>query len=125
MKKNTTNAINNRALNHSCGMAYTLSVIGGRWKISILAFLNNDIPMRFKDLKQKLEGISDKVLITQLKELEADGLIERIVYPEVPPKVEYKLTGEGKTLDTVLHAMSEWGEERRESIEENRIVENN
>ncbi len=112
-KETSTNTLNKNRLEESCGLAYTISVLGGRWKISILAYLLEEGHMRFSDLKNKLEGISERMLTTQLKELVSDGLIERTVYPEVPPRVEYYLSGKGKTLEVLLREMSLWGEKQR------------
>lgn len=113
MRKSTsTNTINKQELEASCGMAYTISVLGGRWKLSILGFLL-DTKMRYSELKKNMPNISEKMLNSQLKELEANGLINRIVYPEVPPRVEYELTEKGNSLKTILMQMAEWGEEHR------------
>lgn len=114
MKKETsTNSINKDLLTRDCGMAYFLSVIGGRWKLSILGFLLNQERLRYSELKGKLNGISERMLAAQLRELENDGLVLRIVYAQVPPKVEYQLTEKGNSLHAVLNAMSEWGENHR------------
>lgn len=109
-KQASTNTINKRQLETDCGMAYTVSVLSGRWKLSILGFLLDNQRLRYSELKRKMTGISERMLITQLKELEADGLIERISYPEVPPRVEYKLSDKGKSLESILVQMAEWGE---------------
>lgn len=86
----------------------TLRVIGGKWKPLILWHLNKN-PVRFGELMRKMPGITQKMLTQQLRELEEDRLVIRKVYPEVPPKVEYKLSDYGRTLGPVLHAMSDWG----------------
>jgi DNA-binding HxlR family transcriptional regulator len=112
-KETSTNSINETYLNSECGMAYFLSVIGGRWKLSILGFLLQSEKLRYSELKRKLVGISERMLVAQLKELEDNGLIQRIVYPQVPPKVEYRLTKIGYSLEKILTAMSEWGEDHR------------
>jgi len=92
-----------------CPVEVTLKVIGGRWKVMVLHYL---LPgtMRFAALHRKLEGISHRTLTKQLRELEADGVLRRYVYREVPPKVEYSLTTLGKSLEPVLLAMHAWGE---------------
>ncbi|WP_306350052.1 winged helix-turn-helix transcriptional regulator [Flavobacterium sp. '19STA2R22 D10 B1'] len=116
MKKETsTNTINQNHLNEECGMVYTLSVIGGRWKLSILGLLLSNGRLRYNELRRKLIGVSERMLIAQLKELQSDGLVNRIVYPEVPPKVEYELTEKGLTLEKILVKMSEWGEDQNSS----------
>lgn len=108
-KKNSTNTINKEQLESNCGIVYTNSVLNGRWKLNILAFLLDEKKLRYSELKNRLLGISERMLIAQLKELQADGLIKRTSYPEVPPRVEYELTNKGKSLETILIQMSEWG----------------
>ena len=113
-KENSTNHINEKHILASCGIAYTLSIIGGRWKINILSFLLNEGRLRYSELRSKLTGISERMLIAKLKEMEADGLIHRIVYPQVPPKVEYELTERGRSFEQILNLMDEWGEKNQE-----------
>lgn len=113
-KESSTNSINRNYLNENCGIAYTQSVIGGRWKLNILGFLLSGEKLRYSELRAKLVGISERMLISQLKELEKDGLVNRIVHPQVPPKVEYELTEVGQSLKTILDLMSDWGEINRE-----------
>jgi DNA-binding HxlR family transcriptional regulator len=91
----------------------TLRVIGGKWKILILWHLTEKI-YRFAELKRLIPGITQKMLIRQLRELEADGLVNRKVYPQVPPKVEYSLTALGKSIKPVLKAMHQWGKEKED-----------
>lgn len=88
----------------------TLKVIGGKWKPLILWYLH-DGAKRFHELEKAVAGVTQKMLTQQLRQLEADGLILRKVYPEVPPKVEYSLTEYGRTLEPVLQAMAQWGHE--------------
>ncbi|MDO5294223.1 MAG: helix-turn-helix domain-containing protein [bacterium] len=88
---------------------YTLSLIGGKWKLNILFWLSKRDVMRYNELKRSLTGITHKMLSKQLKELETDNLIIRHEYPQVPPKVEYALTERGKTLMPVLHEFCNWG----------------
>ena len=95
------------------GFAYTLSLISGKHKIVILYCLMEFEPVRFNELKRYLKTISDKTLSTNLKELEADKLIVRTEYPQIPPKVEYTLSERGKSLMTVLDQLCVWGEENR------------
>jgi DNA-binding HxlR family transcriptional regulator len=94
--------------NVSCPAESTLKILGGRWKLMILHELCSGVS-RFGELKRGLKGISEKVLAQHLRELEKDGIIQRKVYAEVPPKVEYSLTASGKTLKPILDAMHEWG----------------
>jgi DNA-binding HxlR family transcriptional regulator len=109
-KENSTNNINEIYWKENCGIAFTLSVIGGRWKINILSFLLNEQKLRYNELKTRLVGISERMLIAKLKELEKDKLINRIVHQQVPPKVEYELTELGQSLKEILIKMDEWGE---------------
>jgi DNA-binding HxlR family transcriptional regulator len=96
-----------------CPIEATLAVIGGKWKtISIWYLIDGN--KRFKDLMELLETVSSRMLAKQLQELEADGVIERTVYAEVPPRVEYSLTKYGKTLIPVINVLCNWGEARLE-----------
>ncbi|WP_426349918.1 winged helix-turn-helix transcriptional regulator [Alloiococcus sp. CFN-8] len=88
---------------------YTLSVIGGKWKMVIIYLLAENQPVRFNDLKRQIGVITYKMLSSQLKELEVDGLVKRKEYPQIPPKVEYSLTDKGETLIPVLEKLCEWG----------------
>ncbi len=101
---------------YQCGLDAAMDVIGGKWKALILWALKEE-PCRFGVLKRRLPGISEKMLIQQLRELEADGIVHREVYHEVPPKVEYSLTALGVSLNTVLMPLGDWGEEQMKVIE--------
>ncbi len=109
-KENSTNSINEIYWKDKCGIGATLSMIGGRWKINILSFLLNEKKLRYSELRERLTGISERVLILKLKELENDGLVNRIVYAQVPPKVEYELTELGHSLKEILDLMDKWGD---------------
>ncbi|MBN8203409.1 winged helix-turn-helix transcriptional regulator [Bacillus sp. NTK034] len=101
-----------------CPLTLTQNVIAGRWKIIILWHLSQRT-IRFNELQRLLPGISKGILTRQLRELEEDGIVHREVYKEVPPKVEYSLTDQGKRFITVLDAMKEWGKEfMKKKIEE-------
>lgn len=91
-----------------CPVVSTMAVIGGKWKILIIHLINNDIN-RFGKLGMLLKHISRQMLTTQLRELERDGILERVVYAEIPPHVEYFLTPKGKALIPVLTALKDWG----------------
>ena len=90
----------------------TLEVIGGKWK-PLIVFLLGEQKMRFSELQRNISGITQKMLTAQLRELESDGLIDRKVFPQVPPKVEYSITTYGKTLLPVLETMHQWGRNHR------------
>ena len=92
---------------------YTLSVIGGKWKMLILYLLAESQPVRFNDMKRQIGAITFKTLSSQLKDLEADGMVIRKEYPQIPPKVEYSLTHKADTLLPVLEQLCEWGEKNR------------
>lgn len=111
-KESSTNALNEKAINDSCGMAYCLAVLGGRWKPAILCRLSHQ-KMRYSDLRKSIENISERMLVAQLRELEAEQIISRIVYPVVPPHVEYEMTTLGRTMLPILQAMSDWGNMHR------------
>ncbi|MDC7952841.1 winged helix-turn-helix transcriptional regulator [Liquorilactobacillus mali] len=93
------------------GVEATLDVIGGKWKPIILCHLGNG-PLRTGELRRRIPNITQKMLTQQLRELEEDKIIVRKIYNQVPPKVEYSLSDEGKTLREVLISMSVWGDRR-------------
>ena len=95
------------------GYSYTMLLIQGKHKMVILYCLMEFQPVRFNEMRRYLGKISDKTLSVNLKELEADGLVERREYPQVPPKVEYRLTERGDSLMEVLDQLCTWGEEHR------------
>ena len=95
------------------GYSYTLSLIAGKYKPIILYCLMEYEPVRFNELQRYLKRVSDKTLSQNLRELEADNLMRRVVYPQIPPKVEYSLTERGHSLVKVLDQLCEWGLENR------------
>jgi DNA-binding HxlR family transcriptional regulator len=108
-----------RSGRYSCGLDAAVDVIGGKWKPLILWALSEKQPRRFGELRRAVEGVSEKMLIQQLRELESDGIVHREVYHEVPPKVEYALTPLGSTLNAALEPLGRWGEENMDWIEAN------
>ncbi|MCK0473277.1 helix-turn-helix domain-containing protein [Halalkalibacter sp. APA_J-10(15)] len=92
------------------GFGYTLSVIGGKYKMVILYWLLENKVMRFNELKRSIGSISFKTLSVMLKEMEADGIVVRKEYPQIPPKVEYSLSDRGRSLLPILNMMCDWGE---------------
>ena len=97
----------------STGFSYTLSLINGKYKMTILYTLMSFGVVRFNEIKKYIGGISYKTLSSALKELEADRLVHREEYPQIPPKVEYSLTDRGKSLIPILDGMCEWGDKNR------------
>lgn len=95
------------------GFSYTLSLINGKYKMTILYTLMEFGVVRFNEMKRYIGGISFKTLSSTLKELENDQLVHREEYPQVPPKVEYSLTERGKSLMPILDQMCEWGDTHR------------
>lgn len=97
------------------GFSYTMSLIQGKYKMLILYTLMEYKIVRFNEMKKYIDGISYKTLSSTLKELEADALVHRKEYPQIPPKVEYSLTERGKSLIPILDSMCEWGDQNRRS----------
>lgn len=100
----------------SCPVETTLTLISNKWKVLILRDLINRT-MRFGELQRSVGNVSQKVLTAQLRQMEADGLLTRLVYAEVPPRVEYTLTDLGRSLKPILDAMSDWGASYQEQYE--------
>ena len=99
----------------ACPVATTVQMIGSKWKLLIMRNLLQ-CPWRFNELKKDLEGISQKVLTDSLRSMEADGIITRTVYPEVPPRVEYALSKLGESMRPIMDAMEIWGTEYKKSM---------
>ena len=97
------------ALTLECPVTYTLSILGGKWKWLIIYLLFEHNILRYGELKKRLLGITHKMLSQQLKELDAANLINRKEYQQIPPKVEYSLSEQRKTLLPILNLMCEWG----------------
>ncbi|ADV94877.1 MULTISPECIES: transcriptional regulator HypR [Bacillus] len=99
-----------------CPVEFTLDVIGGKWK-GILFYHMIDGKKRFNEFRRICPSITQRMLTLQLRELEADGIVHREVYQQVPPKVEYSLTEFGRTLEPIVLQMKEWGESNRDVLE--------
>lgn len=95
---------------YSCPIEVTLDLVGGKYKVMILYYLMDGV-LRYNELTRRIPKATPKMLTQQLRELESSNLIERVVYPVVPPKVEYSLSETGKSLIPVLQIMGTWGEE--------------
>lgn len=100
----------------TCGLDAALFVLGGKWKPLILFHLAHGT-RRYGELRRAVGKVSDKVLIQQLKELQADGIIDRVDFGEIPPKVEYSLTDFGRTLGKALAPLCEWGTRHSSKVE--------
>lgn len=98
--------------NPGCSVEATLSLIGGKWKGVILFRLLRGT-IRFNELRRFIPSVTQRMLTNQLRELEADGLVIRTVYPEVPPKVEYSLSPLGRSMEPILVSLRDWGTEHR------------
>ncbi|MFD1848554.1 winged helix-turn-helix transcriptional regulator [Oceanobacillus bengalensis] len=92
-----------------CRVEDALGILVGKWKPIILLILLQEGTNRFSDLKRRMPGITQKMLTKQLRELEEEDIVQRVVYPQVPPKVEYSITEYGRSLEPILEAMHEWG----------------
>jgi len=100
----------------TCGLDATLRLITGKWKPLIVYFLLQQGPIRYGELRRAVRDVSDKVLIQQLKELEADGVVKRTDYREIPPRVDYALTPLGRSLARALEPLCTWGSENMAEV---------
>jgi DNA-binding HxlR family transcriptional regulator len=100
----------------TCGLAAALAVLGGKWKPLILFYLAHE-SRRYGELRRAIGGVSDKMLIQHLKEMEADGAIRRLDFKEIPPRVEYSLTPFGRTLAKALAPLCVWGTKHMNEVE--------
>lgn len=98
-----------------CPVATTVQLLSSKWKLLIIRNLLSR-PWRFNELLRSLEGISQKMLTESLRSMEADGLVTRTEYPEVPPRVEYSLSELGQSMRPIISAMEEWGIGYKESL---------
>lgn len=104
-----------RLTGYGCGLEAALAVVGGKWKPVVLWRLAES-PRRFGELRRLVTGISEKMLIQQLREMEADGIVSRHDFQEIPPRVEYSLTEFGVSLSVALKPLCDWGREHMERI---------
>jgi DNA-binding HxlR family transcriptional regulator len=100
----------------NCEKELTLSIISGKWKITIIYYLGTDGTLRFSEIKRLFPKITHKVLTTQVRELEEDGIVHRRVFPEVPPRVEYSLTELGQSIMPIVLMMYDWGRQNIKSF---------
>lgn len=111
--------INFRNKEYTCTFEITVDLIGGKWKPLILWYLGNQGTKRFSELQKLLPQVSHKVLTQQLRELEEDKLLERYVYPQIPPKVEYTLSVRGETLMPIFSYLCKWGDDYSKDLNSN------
>jgi DNA-binding HxlR family transcriptional regulator len=121
LKTTSTNFENKNSLGSACGEIYAISIISGQWTLAICCHLANG-KLRFSELRQLIPNVTERMLALQLKKMEQNKLIERSVYAEIPPKVEYQLTESGKKLKPVLEQLEKWGRMHKEFTE--RLTEN-
>ncbi|MFJ2836054.1 winged helix-turn-helix transcriptional regulator [Nocardia sp. NPDC087230] len=98
-----------------CGMSLAIDVVGGKWKLHLMWVLGAG-PQRFGQIRRLLDGVSEKVLTENLRQLEGAGVVHREVYPEIPPRVEYSLTPLGETLRLALEPLETWGDTHRAEL---------
>ncbi len=102
-----------------CGLDVSFAVVGGKWKPLILYYLSRG-PRRFGELRRLVAGVSEKVLIQQLRQLQIDGIVSRTDHREVPPRVDYAITDYGRRLAEALMPLCDWGNANRKRVEETR-----
>lgn len=115
-KENSTNSINAQYITQECDLTYAVCKIGGRWKLLILCKLE-DGKLRFSEIRKRINGITERMLTLQLREMEKEGLVKRTVYAEVPPRVDYELTEIAKELIPIWKQLDKWGKKHRELIQ--------
>jgi len=106
-----------------CPLSYALDLIGGKWRLPIIWALSQNETLRYNELKRKIEGITNMMLSQVLKEMEGYGLVNRVQYMEIPPRVEYSLTEEGKDLIPALISLAKWGKMMKYKAEDIRNEE--
>ncbi len=108
IKESSTNFENKTSLSKKCTGIYAFNIIGGQWSLAICCYLD-DKTLRFGELKKLLPNITERMLTLHLRKLEENKLLTRTVYPEVPPRVDYKLTESGRELLPILQSLKAWG----------------
>ncbi|MEN4760482.1 helix-turn-helix domain-containing protein [Chryseobacterium sp. C39-AII1] len=121
-KENSTNSLNEKYI-IECDLTYAVCKIGGRWKLLILCKLEHG-KLRFSELRDRITGITERMLTLQLRELEKEGLVTRTVHAEVPPRVDYEMTEIAKELIPIWKQLSQWGNKHKILIQEENLVEN-
>ena len=101
----------NSIAGEGCGLKKVINIVGGKWKIMILCVIDNNEVVRYGEIRRTVHGITNTMLANSLKELEADGLVERKMYDEMPVRVEYNLTDKAKSLIPILLQLKKWGED--------------
>lgn len=107
--------MNSDVAHDPCGMSLAIDVVGGKWKLHLMWVLGEG-PQRFGQIRRMLDGVSEKVLTENLRQLESSGVVHREIYPEIPPRVEYSLTPLGDTLRVALAPLEQWGDQHRTEL---------
>jgi DNA-binding HxlR family transcriptional regulator len=97
----------------SCPLTFALTLIGGKWRLPVIRSIHKNKTMRYNELRRDIQGITSMMLSQSLKELETYGIVERKQFEEIPPRVEYSLTDNGKSLIPALKALADWGDKMR------------
>ena len=111
MSINTEKNITKNVEELTCPIRYALDIVGGKWKLPIICMLAVENPIRYSSIKRKLDGITNTMLAQSLKDLESNGIVHRKQYNEIPPKVEYLSTKRGKSLESILLELCNWGKQ--------------
>jgi len=115
-KENSTNSINAQYITE-CDLTYAVCKMGGRWKLLILCKLENG-KLRFSEIRDRISGITERMLTLQLREMEKEGLLKRTVHAQVPPRVDYELTEIAKELIPIWKQLEDWGKKHKKLIQE-------
>ncbi len=103
-----------------CPIEYSVALLGGKWKLPIIHALVKRSPLRFKELEREISGITPKMLTTQLRSLEVEGLVKREIFATVPPTVEYSLTSVGQSIQPMIQELEKWGLYHQELVTKDR-----